>query len=190
MKTLKSLFNLQERFLELPFFVQIFLSAILSTGIYFTTLKYEKALLENISDSVMWPFQKMPTLKGVYSCCGTEQAPISFVGKVEITCGKPSYFANGGKLARVGTGCSFKELDHQEVTVERSIVPHSGSMPYVTSITSNGKVYFQRADQQLRNEWLATSWSRVNQWPEIIAGIFFIVSTIKLVLITKEKKGS
>jgi len=127
-------------------------------------------------------FERLPVLTGVYECCGlNEQYPESTVNQTTILCSSPGFFNGFGQVARNGSG-SFvnacwleKELNGQLVKVEEIITPvapwESPPRPIVSKITSQDKIFYERSDRLLREQWLKASTTSISNF---VFDVFFI----------------
>lgn len=101
-------------------------------------------------------FEQLEPLTGIYKCCGDEggRSSQSWVGDVPVRCAYPAYY--GGPSY---TSCKFKEqLNGQIVTVKRILYPfNSGQGTVVTEFASDGRIYYQQSDSQIRRQWLSAS---------------------------------
>lgn len=119
-------------------------------------------------DGYIYP--SAPPLEGVYDCCGNvPNTAYSKVSGTVINCAKPGLgMAGGSRFGDSHTGCGLITLNGRVVLVERKMVLVSGSTffpsamrpeAYVVRITDRSaqKIFFDRDDAKLRDEWIAES---------------------------------
>jgi len=146
-------------------YAKLLIAAVCVIALYFIAMRAANVFIDRIAPPHGAVFQRLPTLTGVYECCGASATyPISTVGGHQISCQKPFYVGpthRGGDLTQ---SCGLQaELNGRLVDVERVIVPSmSQSLVVVTSIASGGKVFFQRSDEVLREQWIDVSESSIS----------------------------
>jgi hypothetical protein len=104
-----------------------------------------------------YEFERMPTVSGVYQCCGSGgRTSESWVGGVIADCASMEYFPL--------TGVSWHDCRHKEelvgrvVEIERTTVPvllAGRSVPIVITLSSGGKKYLNYSDAQIRDLWIS-----------------------------------
>lgn len=141
-------------------YARIVISAICIIAFYFVATAVADYAINKIAPPAGTVFQRLPTLTGVYECCGMSATyPFSTVGGHQISCQKPFYVGSPHRNGDLTQSCGLQaELNDRLVDVEQAIVP-SMSQPLivVTSIASGGKVFFQRSDELLRRQWIDVS---------------------------------
>ncbi|MGI4777800.1 MAG: hypothetical protein ACRYGA_06715 [Janthinobacterium lividum] len=101
-------------------------------------------------------FERLPPVSGIYRCCDAGgRYSQSWVGGESINCKGLSYY-------HIGTGrndCGLKEqLNGLFVNVEQIFVPaYDQPLRLVSKISLNGRVYYARNDQLIRERWIAGS---------------------------------
>lgn len=148
-------------------------------------------------DGYVYP--SAPSLEGVYDCCGNvPNTAYSKVSGVVINCAKPGLGMGGGsRFGDSHTACGLMFLNGREVLVQQKMVLVSGSTffptslhqaAYVVNITdrSTQKVFFDRDDAALRDQWVAESIFGIFI-TSLVCGIF--LSGIVFLKISKLSKG-
>ncbi|MBU3626459.1 hypothetical protein ICN48_09455 [Polynucleobacter sp. JS-Safj-400b-B2] len=152
----------------------VIFGGILSLTIYAGTQLY----VHSITQKIGYQFEHAPVLTGVFNCCGgVENYPVSTVGGVKISCAVPSYTGPppAAKFSDFSEYCNFKQLNGISVIVERVWIGH---FAYVTKISTKDQTYFQRTDEQLRQEWVSTS--RLNNL--LLCILFPLVLVVVLII--------
>jgi hypothetical protein len=118
-------------------------------------------------------FERLPSVSGVYQCCGSGgRTSWSRVGTTPAICKRLEYFpvVGGGWF-----DCGYKnELNGHIVEVDRIIVPRllSGNIDAVViKLSSSGKTYFEYSDRNIRELWIDS----MHSGALLIASIFMIV---------------
>lgn len=115
-------------------------------------------------------FERLPTVSGTYRCCDAGgRYSQSWVGDESINCKGFSYY-------HIGTGrndCGLKEqLNGLIVNVEQIFVPaYDQPLRLVSKISLDGRVYYARNNQLIRERWIAGS----KKDAALLGYIFFIV---------------
>jgi hypothetical protein len=147
---------------------------ILSLSIYVGTQLYVRSITQNVG----YQFEHTPVLTGVFDCCGgVKNYPISTVGGVKISCAVSSYTGPppAAKFSDFSEYCNFEQLNGALVTVEQALI---GRFAYVTKISARDQIYFERTDEQLRQEWISTS--RLNNL--LLCILFPLVLVVVLII--------
>ncbi|MEY2860680.1 MAG: hypothetical protein RL392_1138 [Pseudomonadota bacterium] len=146
------------------------------------------AIGENAKPPEGYAFERLPTVSGVYQCCGSGgRTSESRVGSVIADCASMEYFPL--------TGVSWHDCRHKEelvgrvVEIERTTVPvfFSGqSVPIVIKLSSGGKKYLDYSDKDIRDLWI----SRMRTGAVSLATtLTLIFSCIQLIYLNRKSKN-
>jgi hypothetical protein len=138
-------------------------------------------------------YPSAPILKGIYTLETSERHAKSRVGNVYINCitpglGQLDHAAPSGNTA---TCCWLSELDGKNVIVERKYMLSSRSItwfldeyysPFVSKIIlrDNGRVYYEKNDKVLRQEWIDQSFYQLFVGAVFIS-IFIVIISINYI---------
>ena len=118
-------------------------------------------------------FERAPVLTGIYKCCEAGgRYSASWVGNEQVNCRGFGYYEF---LGTNRNDCGLKaELNGRTVEVVLAYIPSSGDRsPLGVRITSQGQIYLDVSDQEIRERWISESTSGTISLAMSVASIFY-----------------
>lgn len=120
-------------------------------------------------------FERAPVLSGIYKCCEAGgRYSASWVGNELVDCRTVGYYQF---LGTNRNDCGLKaELNGRTVEVVLAYIPSSGDRsPLGVRITSQGQIYLDVSDREIRDRWISASTSGAISLAMSVASIFYFL---------------
>ena len=130
-------------------------------------------------------FPREPVISGKYKCCEAGgRYSASWVGNVQVSCRGFGYYQF---LGTNRNDCGFKEqLNGHPVDVTRAYLTSSGNRsPLAVRITSQGQIYYDVSDRQIRERWISESTSGAGLLAFIFSLLVHLILQIYLAYLHK-----
>lgn len=159
--------SLEARLKQLSLYRKLLLGVSVFASIFAVCYGLSMRHLDEVTPPAGYIFPEAQTLHGIYSCCSSPQRnPRAHVDEQEINCATPgAAIGSSTRGADYSKSCGLQDaLNGRDVLVEQRYVPilcdycwfslRTESIPLVTKIISNGKIYFERNNENLRRIWI------------------------------------